>query len=80
MSTKKESTNQVPEDISPVVFSSTFKRPINQFSLEGKYIKTFPSLTAAAVDCKSTIANVSRCCKGKQKQCKGYQWRYAVEK
>jgi hypothetical protein len=80
MSTKKESTNQVPEDIAPVEGHNTLKRPINQYDLAGKYIKTFPSMSDASKEMKSTLSNLSRCCKGLQKSCKGYQFRYAVEK
>jgi group I intron endonuclease len=47
---------------------------VEQWSLEGKYIKTFKSIKIAreATGCN----DISKCCKGKYKQSKGFIWKY----
>ena len=56
---------------------------VNQYSLEGEYIQTFPSTRAAAkslgkVDTKNqgTGTHISEACRGKRKTASGYIWRY----
>lgn len=56
------------------------KIAVNQFDMNGNYIKTHDSLTKAAnsigVDNPS---NITLCCKGKNKSAYGYLWRYVDE-
>lgn len=54
-------------------------KSINQYSLDGKYIRTFGSLVEAVRSLGLTIRSVTHitaCAKGKQKTALGYIWRY----
>ena len=51
------------------------KVPVEQYSLEGRYIKTWDSMTEASLNtgtCKSLISN---CTKGKRESAGGYKWK-----
>ena len=52
-------------------------KPISQFTLEGEFIKTYPS--AAEIERQTGIgnSNISACCRGKQKSAGGFIWRFA---
>ena len=56
-------------------------RPINQYSLDGKFIKRYDSIKDAAIDnnfnVKSAISNIHYCCSGKTKKAYGFIWKYA---
>jgi len=49
-------------------------KSVEQFTIEGKYLKTFESIKIAQ---KETGCNdVSKCCRGKYKQSGGFIWKY----
>lgn len=50
---------------------------VNQYDLDGNYIKTWNSIKEAEKEVGST--HISQCTKGRFKQTKGYIWRYANE-
>lgn len=54
-------------------------RPVLQYDLEGNFIRRY-DFTSDAIKAiglnKSSRASITRCCKGKQKTCGGYIWRY----
>ena len=53
-------------------------KKVNQYDLEGNYIKTFKSVTDAQIICgKPNCSGVSAVCRGKIKAAYGYIWRYA---
>lgn len=55
---------------------------VHQYSLDGKYIKTFPSIANAGKEINlnhSQLSDISKCCKGKNKYAHGYIWRFASE-
>lgn len=55
---------------------------VRQYSLDGKYIKTFPSLASAAKEIgitHSQTSDISKCSKGKSKYAHGYIWRFASD-
>lgn len=54
---------------------------IQQYSLEGVFIQEFKNATQAARAVGNGVRNHSilDCCKGTQKQCAGFLWRYADE-
>lgn len=57
-------------------------KAVHQYSLDGKYIKTFPSIASVSKETNLTISqasDITRCCKGKSKYVHGYIWRYASE-
>ncbi len=53
--------------------------PVNQYSLEGEFIKTFKSATHACKELgiKSRTGHINECCGGKRKSAYGYKWEYA---
>ena len=57
-------------------YKSTRKIEVEQYSLDGKYIKTYESISSAARDNNTTPGNISKCCKGEAKITSGYQWKY----
>lgn len=54
--------------------------PINQYDLEGNFIRKWNSASEyARVNNKIRCSHINRCCKGIFKQSYGYIWRYADE-
>lgn len=56
----------------------THHKPIEQFSLNGDFIREFVSISAAEryIGRKSANANISACCKGRLKKSYGFIWKY----
>jgi hypothetical protein len=54
------------------------KVKVNQYDLDGNYLRTFDSITDASKYLgKSTEgSSITRCCKGERKYAFGFQWRY----
>jgi group I intron endonuclease len=48
--------------------------PVEQWSLGGNYIKTYPSIKHATIE--TGCNDISKCCRGKYKQSGGYIWKY----
>ena len=60
------------------IFLDRDKKRIDQYSLDGIYIKTFPSICDAAKAMnKCYISSIIKCAKGKIKTSFGFIWRYA---
>lgn len=56
-------------------FNNVFK-PVSQFSLEGKFIKTFKSVSEASIEVNVSVNLISQCCLCKLKSSAGYLWAY----
>lgn len=54
-----------------------YLKPITMIGYNGEEIKTFKSLKEAAVETGADSSSLIRVCKGKQKTCVGYKWKYA---
>ncbi len=52
------------------------RKKVRQFTLKGKYVRTFDSLTEAAAFMGLKPGGLSSTCKGTQKTCGGYKWAY----
>jgi hypothetical protein len=67
-----------------VVFEELFDKsnravsPVVQYSFDGKFITSWPSIASAKRDGYDP-AGISMCCSGKRKSANGYIWRYAGE-
>lgn len=62
--------------------SPTCLIPIDQYSLDGKYIKTYPGMIDVSYELNITencFANISACCNGRKVTAYGYIWRYKGE-
>lgn len=51
-------------------------KPVAQFSIDGTYIRSYPSAADAARSIGKDVANLCSVCRGKQKSCGGYLWKY----
>lgn len=54
-------------------------KPINQYSLDGVFMKEWPCISEAADFYKVDRSSVMRCCQGKFKKSAGYVWKYKDE-
>ena len=54
-----------------------FHKKVNQYSLQGDFIKTWDSIKEA--NTYYNTSHISECCRGHLKQVKNYVWRYANE-
>ena len=52
-------------------------KAVDMFSIDGIYLKTFPSMAIAAEAVGGNRGNISNCCKGKINKSSGYIWRYS---
>lgn len=51
-------------------------KAVNQYSLSGKFIKTWNSLSEAGRELNIYSTNIGKVCKGKRNQTGGYKWAY----
>ena len=54
-------------------------KAINQYDLEGNFIRRWASATEAGTTMKLCISHITKCCKGKRKTCGGYIWKHAED-
>lgn len=52
-------------------------KPVEQWTVDGKYVKTFPSQSEVERELGIPHTGVSACCKGKLKTAGHYVWKYA---
>lgn len=55
------------------------KKKINQYDLEGNFIRQWESLAEIGRYFNCNYTNFSLCCSGKSKSAKGFVWKYAME-
>lgn len=56
--------------------SNTCQKRIDQYDMNGNFIKTWNSLTEASDFYQVTKSSISSCCRGKSKSCANYIWRF----
>lgn len=68
------------------VVQRTLGKIVNQYDLDGNFIQSFPSLSAAATflgkitnTSFGATTNISNVCKGKRKTAYGYKWKFAKD-
>ena len=77
--TPKYNTNY---GMTPQRISATHKnhpglsKPVDQFTMDGKFIKSYPSSKEAQRQTGIYAVNIAMCCRGKYSQSGGYLWRY----
>jgi predicted GIY-YIG superfamily endonuclease len=62
------------------VYVQKTKKSVNQYSMNGEFIKEWESLCSIEVQLGYNVSAVSRCCKGKQSFAYGFIWRFADDK
>jgi hypothetical protein len=55
------------------------KKPIIQYSLDGKFIQEWDSAKDASIIIGCSPSPITACCKEKQKTCYGFKWKYKNE-
>ena len=65
---------EVPSHIDLEITSNRTR--VLQFSLDGKLIREWDSITEAQIALNCHESGIRQCCKGKYRQCAGFMWRY----
>lgn len=62
--------------------TESLKRPVDKYSLDGKYLKSYESILEACSDSDKKInrIHISECCRGKLYTSAGYVWRFKGDK
>lgn len=65
----------------PKIFMKSFGRRtrIDQYSLDGQYLKTWSSIKEAGNSMGFTAQTISNCLRGKCKSAHGYVWKYIID-
>lgn len=63
--------------ISKANINGKLSKKVRQYSLEGEFIKEFPSASEIQRQLGFANNNISSCCLGKRKTSNGYIWKYA---
>lgn len=58
------------------LFVSGVAKPVNQYSLDGQLMMTFPSATEASRQTGTAQEKITMCCKRQRETANDYQWRY----
>ena len=56
-------------------FLNTLRKPVHQYTLEGVYVKSWPSAVSVRTEMGLNVKSAARCCK----TAGGFQWRYTLE-
>ena len=73
-------TEDFPLEISPQICISSITRAVNQYTLKGEFIATFPSAEEAKRQTNVSASGIGRACKnGGIATSGGYQWRYVED-
>jgi len=72
-----ETKKQTPADIEPIKIGRKLAIPVHQYSLDGKYIKTFDSIADAQKAMNPHAISIYRAVNGKARSAYGFQWRKA---
>lgn len=55
---------------------NAIKRKVDQYDLNGNFIKTWSSVTEASQKLKIQVSHIIHCCRGQRNKTGGYMWRY----
>lgn len=74
--TAKENSNNTNTKNKVMSYSNYKSKPIIQFTKDGEFIRKWDCSMDIQRELGIEHSNISRCCKGKQKTCGGFIWRY----
>ena len=60
----------------PTDFKDNRKKVVQQFSLEGEFIKEFKSVSEASKETRCNKTGIAKVCRGERKLSGGYYWSY----
>lgn len=56
---------------------TTYPKPVSQYTLDGKFVKQYPSIAQASIETKTNKNGIISCLKNRYKKSGGYVWKYA---
>ena len=59
--------------------SEKLSKSVDQFSIEGKFIKTWSSMHQVTRELGITVGQISLCCRKKQKKAGNFIWKYHID-
>ena len=59
--------------------SEKLSKSVDQFSLEGKFIKTWSSMHQVTRELGVTVGTISLCCRKKRKKAGNFIWKYHID-
>lgn len=74
---EKKKGVRLSEETKQKISKKVLKRPVMQMDFNGNIVREFSSVKQAANEMNAQTQNIIAVCKGKQKSCRGYIWRYA---
>jgi hypothetical protein len=77
MKTEKSNQTGTPADIEPIQVRRFSGKKIHQYGLDGKYIRSFDSISQAQKELGIKGVGLYRVIQGKAKSCHGFQFRLA---
>jgi len=54
-------------------------KPVNQFDLDGNFLRSFDSIVSAANELKLSQGNISLCCTGHRRKCGNFMWSFSTK-
>lgn len=57
-------------------FLDATRKKVNQYSLDGEFIKSYISITEASILTGVNGSNITECCKGRRKTAGKFKWKY----
>lgn len=54
-------------------------RPVDKYTLDGQFIRSFDTMAEAARDVGGTKSNIAAVCQGNKRMCKGFRYAYHGE-
>lgn len=78
LATPKENINWGTHNSRSAATQTNGKRskPVIQTTVDGVYVKTWPSLNEIKRNTEYSMGNIGLCCQGKRKQAYGFKWEY----
>lgn len=75
MSAAKKGRSLPPEHAAKIA-AKVRRQPVEQYTLDGVFIRLWPSVKDAADSVKCASTRISAVCAGRKPTCRGYKWKY----
>lgn len=72
------SSDLLMERLKKIRENNNTQKQVNQLSLDGELIETYPSIRVAAKTVGVAPINIEKCCRGKRKTSKGWRWEFVL--
>lgn len=81
LGTWKENLNKQKQDNIEGIYLHSGSKAVDQLTLDGEYIRSYPSVAIAARELNGRrvgVSNITAVCSGKWHSAYGYKWRFAT--